>query len=109
MSGILSVRLARGVGLLSLALFTAGVVSFSPLPTTGASLSTTHPAMSVNRALKGDRLPLVRPTVWPRDLISPPVSPTPAQPQAQIPPGCDRAFSPISSPGLAHVFRRCIT
>ncbi len=107
MFGILSVRVARGMGLLSLALFTAGVVSFPSFPTTGAGLSRTRPTMSVNRALKGDRLPLVRLTVWPRDL-RPPVSPTPTQPQAQIPPGCDHAFSPISSPALAHVFRRCI-
>jgi len=97
---LLSVRFA-GV---ALALFTASLVSFPSFPTTGAG-STSSPAISVNRPLKGDRLPFAKPTVRPRELGLP-VSPV--RPHAQIPVGCDSAFSPISSSRLVHVFRRCM-
>lgn len=39
---------------------------------------------------------------------APPQSGSPAPVQSQIPPGCDPAFSPISMPLLANIFRRCI-
>jgi hypothetical protein len=118
------------VGLISLSLFTAALITFpawpitAGLPTaglTGAGLtgagSRATPSVSVNRALKGDRLPINIPEgVSPLHPISlsparlPDESqPAPAQPRtrAQIPLGCDAAFSPISAPLLAHVFRRC--
>jgi len=112
MFGILSARIAGVVGMLSLALVAAGLVSVPSFPMTGAAgaaLTRTGPAVFVNRAHKGDRLPISGPSV--RQLESQPLSPqfrAPAQLQSQIPPGCDPAFSPISSPLLANVFRRCI-
>lgn len=103
MGALLSVRVAAAMGLVSLVLFTAGLISF-PIPTTGAGLPATTPAVFVNRALKGDRLPVSRP------IIRPDWGGLPGHPRsrAQIPLGCDGAFSPISSPLLAHVFRRCM-
>jgi hypothetical protein len=104
------------VGLVSLSLFTAALITFPAWPTTGAGLTGagfwTTPSVSVNRALKGDRLPINIPQgASPLHSILPDESqPAPAQPRtrAQIPLGCDAAFSPISSPLLAHVFRRCV-
>jgi hypothetical protein len=106
MFGILSARIAGVVGILSLALVAAGLVSVPSFPMTGAAgaaLPRTERAVSVNRAHKGDRLPIPGSTVRQFDA---PVSPP--RPQSQIPPGCDPTFSPISSPLLANVFRRCI-
>lgn len=98
------------IGLISLSLFAAALITFPAWPTTaglkGAGFSAT-PAFSVDRALKGDRLPVsVHPTAAP---LSDESQPVPAHPRtrAQIPLGCDAAFSPISAPRLAHVFRRC--
>jgi hypothetical protein len=58
--------------------------------------------VSVDRALKGDRLPLFAPT----DKTEMPVPSTPLS-REKIPVGCDHAFSPVSSPRLANVFQRC--
>ena len=92
------------VAAVAFALVTASLVSFPSLSTTGVGLSST-PAASVNRALKGDRLPTAKPTAWQHE-FRPPV--TPLQSRARVPVGCDTAFSPISSPRLANVFRRCL-
>ena len=104
------------VGLVSLSLFTAALITFPAWPTTGAGFWAT-PSVSVNRALKGDRLPInSAPDASPLNPISSPPAQLPDESQpappwprtrAQIPLGCDAAFSPISSPLLAHVFRRC--
>ena len=115
MFGIFSVRLA-GVGAVSLALFAAGLVSVPSFPTTGAGLPRTGLTVAVNRSHKADRLPVLGPAVRPElgspaepSLAAPlPAAPLHTRPLAQIPPGCDRAFSPISAPRLAHVFKRCI-
>jgi hypothetical protein len=68
-------------------------------------------AASVNRALKGDRLPVARPSPTrfdTRDMIT--ERPQPQQNiQRDAPVGCDPLFSPISSPALAHLYRRCLT
>jgi hypothetical protein len=108
------------IGLIMLSLFAAALITFPAWPTTiagltGAGLSAT-PAVSVNRALKGDRLHInMTPAAAPAPSV--PSSPArlpderrPAQlrTRAHVPLGCDAAFSPISSPLLAHVFRRCV-
>jgi hypothetical protein len=107
MFGILSIRLAGVAGVLSLAVFTAGLVSVPSFPTTGAGLSPVDHAVFVNRVRKGDRLLALGPNFWQPEFGSP-TAPGRARPSAQIPPGCDPAFSRISAPRLAHVFRRCI-
>jgi hypothetical protein len=92
------------IAAVAFALVAASLGSFPSLSTTGAGLSST-PAASVNRALKGDRLPTVTPTAWQHE-FRPPV--TPLQSRARVPVGCDTSFSPISSPRLANVFQRCL-
>ncbi len=95
------------VAAVAFALVTASLVSFPSLSTTGVGLSST-PATAVNRALKGDRLPsTVKPTAWQQE-FRPPVAPLQLQFRARVPVGCDSTFSPISSPRLANVFRRCL-
>ena len=80
-------------------LLVASFVNFPSFPSTG--LASFAPAVSVNRTLKGDRLPLERAV----NTEAPSAFQTLRD---RIPIGCDRAFSPISSPQLAHVFRRCL-
>lgn len=80
-------------------LLVASFVAFPSFPSAGF-LAFTH-AMSVDRTLKGDRLPVD---------FSTNKTEAPSAAQAlrhEVPIGCDRAFSPISAPRLANVFRRC--
>ena len=81
------------------ALVVASFISIPSFPH-GGLLSFTPP-VSVDRTLKGDRLPLSAP--GDKTEIRLPAMPL----RTRIPIGCDRAFSPISSPRLANVFRRC--
>jgi hypothetical protein len=103
-----TVRLASAVGVCSLVLFTTALIVFPSMPTTGAGLSTVQISLSVDRTHKGDRLPLAKAPNGPEKLAAPPLSPARTMPQGRIPTGCDPAFSPISAPQLAHVFRRCL-
>ncbi len=100
MRGILFVRI---LGVL-LALIGASFISFPSFPS--ASLFGSSPPISVNRAFKSDRLPLVEPAASPRQLGLP-ESPAQSQSRARVPVGCESSFSPVSSPRLANVFRRC--
>lgn len=101
-------RLASAVGICSLVLFTAALIVFPSLPTTGAGLSFAPTRVFVDRTHKGDRLPVAKPANGADEFAAPPLSPVRTLPQRKIPAGCDPAFSPISSPQLAHVFRRCV-
>ena len=101
-------RLASAVGALSLFLFTAALIVFPSLPTTGAGLAAGQDRITVDRTHKGDRLLLVKPAKGAEELAQPPLSPARPQSQGRIPTGCDPAFSPISAPQLGHVFRRCV-
>lgn len=101
-------RLAGAVGVCSLVLFTAALLVFPSLPTTGAGLSPAQNRVSVDRTHKGDRLPLAKPANGPEELAAPPLSPARTLPQSKIPTGCDPAFSPISSPQLGHIYKRCV-
>jgi hypothetical protein len=108
MGRIMAVRLANALGILSLVMFTAALIVFPALPTTGASMPATYGRVSVDRTHKGDRLPMVKPANGTDKLGVPSPSPARTLPQGRIPTGCDPAFSPISSPQLGHVFRRCM-
>jgi hypothetical protein len=90
--------LTRIVAVLS-GLLVASFVTFPSFPSAGLHVFT--PALSVDRTLKGDRLPL-EPSA--ENAAAPSASQTLRD---KIPIGCDRAFSPISAPRLANVFRRC--
>lgn len=96
---------------MALAAFLAGFVAFPSSPNSAPLWLTGRQQISVNRALKRDRLPLIAAisksqTSRPHQLELP-IGPRPSQPQAKIPVGCEAAFSPISTPRLANVFRRC--
>lgn len=104
----MTARLASAVGVLSLFLYTAALIVFPSLPTTGAGLSAGQDRITVDRTHKGDRLPLVKPANGAEGLEAPPLSPARPRSQGRIPTGCDPAFSPISAPQLGHIFRRCV-
>lgn len=98
---LLFVRFASAALVLGLASF----IAFPSMPNSAPLWLTTTPPVSVDRTLKSDRLPLVTPINKSRQLGSP------AKPEQarfeKIPVGCDPAFSPISAPRLAKIFRRC--
>jgi hypothetical protein len=100
----------RAVGVLSLAVLIVGLIPFVSVGlSAGAVLMGATAPVSVNRALKGDRLPLISDAV--NSAVSRAVlqSQQRSQTPTSIPVGCDAAFSPISSPSLAHVYRRCMS
>jgi hypothetical protein len=99
------------------ALFAASFISLASAPGTG--LFTVNPPQ-LDRSFKSDRLPLTAPADSPKigskiepkterkieSKIRAPAAPT-QQSREKMPVGCDSAFSPISSPRQAKVFRRC--
>jgi hypothetical protein len=101
------VRIAGALGATALAVCFLGFLPFlSAEPSVGAGYAPSMPSVTVNRALKGDRLPMheaLNPTAWKTDF----------GPQAdmnvphEIPVGCDPAFSPVASPRLAYIYGRC--
>jgi len=103
----LYLRIVSALGFVALA---ALFVAIDPFLSVGAGLSNPTPAVSVNRNLKGDRLPL-RPTVVDvpdgRAGMRQDVAP-----HAQIPFACDAAVSlirsPKAAPPTADVYRRCM-
>lgn len=96
-----AVSLVRTAAVLA-ALFGAGFISLPSL----SSASLFGSGMSVNRALKGDRLPLIARQALPPD--RPSAEPAQSQNREKPPIGCDGAFSPVASPRLANVFKRCL-
>jgi hypothetical protein len=63
-------------------------------------------AKSVNRTLKGDRLPFAARTHQHQG-NSPSTQMAPASAK-RAPLGCDPAFSPVVEPAMAHIFKRCM-
>ena len=122
----LFVRIAGALGITALALFFVSAIPFFADPIVGAGFAAKPPSFSVNREFKGDRLPAssIAPVasrsrsqngantrdLGARDLGNRDLG---GQDQAQkprrIPIGCEGAFSPISSPRLAHIVGRCMT
>jgi hypothetical protein len=105
----LSFRLLSAAALVSFVYSLAVLAPFlSAASDAGAGLSTREPTILVNRRLKGDLLPVTHshsnPAVSPRELGS---KPTPQRSGAQIPLGCDPAFSPIFSLHQGNIYRRC--
>jgi hypothetical protein len=105
----LSLRMASAASVLALTGFFA--VGIDPFLSAAADQATTvpassAPAMTVNRAMKGDRLPLVPPAAFTPDQGNRVVPQS--QPQAQMPFACDAAFSTIQVRRSANVYRRCM-
>jgi hypothetical protein len=107
----LYLRIVSAFGLVTLAALFVGI---DPFLGVGATLSSQTPAVSVNRTLKGDRLPVANSAIL--DLPDGPArfaqQPGTQQTRAQTPFACDPAFSLIRSPNSApvsgNVYRRCM-
>jgi len=100
------VFLLRAAGVAA-SLLAAAFMTFLSLPSTRAEPIKPTPAISVNRALKGDRLRLFEPAMRQRELELP-ASGQPMRARRKVPFGCDAAFSPVAAPLRAHVFGRCM-
>ena len=89
-------------------------VAIDPFHSVIAGLTNKMSAVSVNRSLKGDRLPLANSAVLdvPDRQVKFGARPAVEQPRAQIPFACDAAVSlirsPNSAPTAANVYRRCM-
>jgi hypothetical protein len=106
MTRLLFFRFAGTLGMTALGLVIVGLIPFlSNEPSAGAVLT---PGVSVNREFKGDRLPLpsdINSAVSQNDIRSQRRGLMPAE----IPVGCDPAFSPVSAPRMAYFYGRCMT
>ena len=80
--------------------FIAGGISALTSPVTADNAAVV--TISVNRAIKGDRLPL--PPAQPIQHNSISEKPIPRH----TPPNCEPAFSPIAEPAQAHVLKYCL-
>lgn len=92
MIGLFRQTLAAG-GILALAWWILGAAPSNVTP----GLANDPAQFSVNRAAKGDRLPVTR-------------VPAPRLPQSngQVPFGCERAFSPAAAPQAQAIYGRCL-
>jgi hypothetical protein len=103
----LMIRIAGAFAATALAVFFLGFLPLLGEPSAGAGVAAKRPpSFSVNRELKGDRLPISK--------ITPAASGSGSNVEQsdtpdQIPVGCEGSFSPISAPQFAHVFGRCMT
>jgi hypothetical protein len=103
----LMIRIAGAFGAMALAVFFLGMLPLLGDPSAGAGVAAKPtPVFSVNRQLKGDRLPISNVTPAPSRSGS---NVEQSDGPDQIPVGCEGSFSPISAPQYAHVFGRCMT
>jgi len=100
---VTGVRFRHIAAALLLSCFIAGIITALTSPVTASNAA---PAVSVNRTLKGDRLPMATPVTKPNQHDS-----TPAEKPARAPAmlGCEPAFSPFAEPTRAHIISHCLT
>ena len=100
------VRVSRGAAARITAITVVGFVAVTGfatgVPGAGAALSATADIVSVDRAHKGDRLP-----VAPRHTST--LSPAAVTTLSRPPIGCESAFSRVADPKRSHIFGRCIS
>ena len=106
----LYLRIVSALGLVALAALFVGI---DPFLSAGASLSSQTPAVSVNRTLKGDRLPTANSAILDAPDGQTRFARQPGtETRAQTPFACDPAFSlirsPNSPPPSGNVYRRCM-
>jgi hypothetical protein len=104
MRGLFGQKFALAAGSLFFCSIVAGLVGATNAPgaVPGADTET---VVSVNRAVKGDRLPTTL-----TQLAHPKLSPTTeaSKPVLKRPPlGCDPAFSPVADPARGGIYNRC--
>jgi hypothetical protein len=106
----LYLRMASAAGLVGLAVLMVGLAPFLGDPSAGAGFTGTTSPFSVNRSLKGDRLPVSNSIILNApDWRGAAGSRSSVGSRGPMPVGCDPAFSPITSPVAANVYGRCIT
>src|ERR1700730_6100641 len=103
----LYVRIVSALGLVALC------VGIDPFLSAGASLSNQTPAVSVNRTLKGDRLPTANSAILDvpggqTRFARQPSSETRAQTPFACAPAVSLIRSPNSPPPSGNVYRRCM-
>ncbi len=96
------VRFKNVAAALLLSCFIAGVITALTSPVTASNAA---PTVSVNRIIKGDRLP-VAPAIKPKQHNSTPTE-KPVRKPAML--GCEPAFSPFAEPTRAHIISHCLT
>ena len=105
----LFVRIAGALGVTALAVCFLGLVPFlGAAPSADAGFVPSPPSFTVNRALKGDRLPMheaLNPSAFKTEFGALARMSVPHE----IPVGCDPAFSPVASPRLALIYGRCLS
>jgi hypothetical protein len=104
----LFVRITDALGVTALAGCFLGLIPFLSAGPSGAGYVPSTPGFTVNRALKGDRLPMhdaLNASAWKTEFGSFVRAGAPHE----IPVGCDPAFSPVSSPRLAYIYGRCLS
>jgi hypothetical protein len=106
----LYLRTASAAALLALAFVILGLDPFvRGDASSGAAVSSGNPAISVDRTLKGDRLPVSNSTqLYTPDWQSEFGALSKSQSHAQMPIGCDPSFSPITSSAQSNVYGRCM-
>lgn len=101
----LCLRLASAAAMFLLAMLMVGIAPlFSLDPGAGATVVPAQP-VSVNRELKSDRLFVPD---WKAEFAAFGQPKQSSAPRAQIPFGCDPAFSPIFTAGSKNVYGRCM-
>ncbi|HTZ02497.1 MAG TPA: hypothetical protein VMC05_09210 [Xanthobacteraceae bacterium] len=115
---LLFVRIAGALAVTSLAIVFVGLIPFlGGAPGMGANYAPHDPGISVNRELKGDRLPTHTAAAAPTILLNDFATLARARAQAgsesagppNVPFACERSFSPVASPRLAYVYGRCLS
>lgn len=96
--------LSSGLAAFALAFSFLSVQTFLSAAPIQSGIGATTPIFTVNHFRKGDRLPLYRPESAAPDQRLP----DGLQTQKKVPLGCDRSFSPVSSPAMAKVYGRCM-
>jgi hypothetical protein len=108
---------ARITGMLTVTLLALFFVSLLPLLSAARTVSYSSPDFTVNRELKGDRLPFrtaAGPSFWQSDFESlQTAKQSPVQSQTEtpreIPFACEPSFSPVATPRLAYIYGRCMS
>jgi hypothetical protein len=105
----LFVCITGALGVTALAIGILGLIPFlSAAPSGAGYVPSTPPDVTVNHALKGDRLPMhdaLNASAWQIDFASL----ARASVSHDVPFGCEPSFSPVTSPRLAYIYGRCLS
>lgn len=107
MRRVLRYGLNQTVAAIVVSCLIAGAVTMMTRPSSADAPGAT--SISVNRALKGNRLPLAKTPRQKHDALPTPADRSAPTSMGRPPLGCDPAFSPIVDPGRRLRALRCLT